>query len=125
MKAWKISSLLVLALLLATTAFASDRGSLTLSDTTSVNGTQLQAGNYNLSWTGNGSNVELSIMKGKKVVATTPARMVEMNSPARDSSNVINTNTDGSRSLSEIRFGGKKYALAIGAESAKAEGNTN
>jgi hypothetical protein len=121
MKALKISSLLALALLLATNTFAADKGSLALPENMNVNGTQLQAGNYKLAWTGNGSNVELSILKGNKVVATTPARMVELNSPARDNANVVNSAADGSRSLSEVRFAGKKYALAIGAESAKAE----
>jgi len=47
--------------------------------------------------------------------------MVDLNSPARDNASVVNTNADGSRSLSEIRFAGKKYALALGAETAKAE----
>jgi len=34
---------------------------------------------------------------------------------------VTNTNSDGHKSLSEIRFSGKKYALALNNESAKAE----
>jgi hypothetical protein len=34
---------------------------------------------------------------------------------------VTKLNGDGSKSLSEIRFSGKKYALALGEESAKAE----
>jgi hypothetical protein len=33
----------------------------------------------------------------------------------------VRKNDDGSRSLSEIRFSGKKYALALGSESAKAD----
>ena len=121
MKALKSLALLALALLLATSAFASNTASFAIEDPININGTHLQAGNYKVSWTGNGSNVELSIMKGNKVLATTPARLVDLNSPARDNASVVNTNADGSRSLSEIRFAGKKYALALGAETAKAE----
>ena len=36
---------------------------------------------------------------------------------------VTSTNSDGHKSLSEIRFSGKKYALAVNNESAKAESN--
>jgi hypothetical protein len=34
---------------------------------------------------------------------------------------VVNTNGDGSRTLSQIRFSGKKYALAIGGDTASAQ----
>jgi hypothetical protein len=47
-----------------------------------------------------------------------------MNVPAYYSSAVVNNNSDGSKSLSEIRFAGKKFALALGGETAKAEGAT-
>jgi len=72
-------------------------------------------------WEGSGPNVELSILKGKKVVATAPARMFELGQSSGYDSAVVRKNDDGSRSLSEIRFSGKKYALALGSESAKAD----
>ena len=113
--------LLGLALLLATSAFAANKGSMQVSDSVTVNGTQLPAGEYTVKWDGAGPNVELNIMQGKNVVATVPARMVDLEkSPNRDSL-MTSTSSDGRRSLSEIRFSGKKYALAINAESAKAE----
>ena len=121
MKALKISGFVVLALMLASSAFAANNGSFSVRDSISVNGTQLQPGDYKVAWSGNGSNVEVNIMKGNKVVATTPAHMVDLNSASRDNASVLNTNADGSRSLSQIRFAGKKYALALGSESAQAE----
>jgi ABC-type phosphate/phosphonate transport system substrate-binding protein len=113
-----------LALLLTTGAFAANKGSLQVSDTVNVSGKQLAPGEYKLAWDGTGQNVELKIMKGKDVVATVPAHIVEMNVPAYYSSAVVNNNSDGSKSLSEIRFAGKKFALALGGETAKAEGAT-
>jgi hypothetical protein len=122
----KISKGLLLgfALLLATSVFAAtNKGSLQVTDTLTVNGKQLPAGDYTVKWDGAGPNVELNIMRGKNVVATVPAHMVDLDqSPNRDSL-VTNVNSDGRKSLNEIRFGGKKFALAISAESAKAESN--
>jgi hypothetical protein len=123
MKTAKMSKglLLGLALLLATSAFASNKGSLAVTDPVSVGGKQLAAGDYKVSWEGNGPNVELSIMKGKNVVATVPAHMIELSSSASSDAAVVSHNSDGTQTLSEIRFSGKKYAFAIGGESARAE----
>ena len=115
------SLLLGMALLLATGAFAANKGSLQVQDPVTVSGKQLPAGDYQLKWDGKGPNVELSILKGNKVVATVPARLVDINQSASSDAAVVRKNEDGSRSLSEIRFSGKKYALAIGEEAATAD----
>jgi hypothetical protein len=113
--------LLGLALLLATSVFAINKGSLEVSEAVIVSGKQIPAGNYTVKWEGNGPDVELNILRGKNVVATTPARMVDLQrTPDRDSAE-ITVNGDGQKALNEIRFSGKKYALAINSESAKAE----
>jgi len=128
MNASKISKglLLGLALLLATSVFAANKGSLQVSDPVTVNGRQIATGEYTVKWEGNGPSVELNILRGKDVVATVPARMIDLDrAPSRDSAVTI-VNSDGHKSLNEIRFSGKKYALAVGAETAKAEsGDTN
>ncbi|HXZ42602.1 MAG TPA: hypothetical protein VEG68_17820 [Terriglobales bacterium] len=114
--------LLGLTLLLATSLFAANnKGSLqTMSDLT-VSGKTLPAGEYSLKWEGSGSNVQLNILKGNKVVATTPARLVDLSQTSNSDAAVIKSNGDGSKSLAEVRFGGKKYALQIGEESGSAE----
>ena len=115
------SLLLGMALLLATGAFAANKGSLQVQDPVTVSGKQLPAGDYQLKWNGKGPNVELNILKDNKVVATVPARLVDINQSASSDAAVVRKNEDGSRSLSEIRFSGKKYALAIGEEAATAD----
>ena len=113
--------LLGLALLLATSGFAANKGTLQVDNPVTVNGKALAAGEYTVKWDGAGPNVELNIMKGKNIVATVPARMLELEqSPNRDAV-VTSTNSNGQKSVSEIRFSGRKYALAVNAESAKAE----
>jgi hypothetical protein len=115
--------LLGLALLLATSGFAANKGSLQVNDPVTINGKSLPAGAYIVKWDGAGPNVELNILKGKNVVATVPAHMLDLEqSPVRDSV-VTSVNSDGHKSVSELRFSGKKYAFAVNAESAKAESN--
>jgi len=123
MKASKISKglLLGLTLLLATSLFAANKGSLQVVDPLIVNGTQIAPGDYTVKWEGAGPTVELNILQGKNVIATVPARLVDLNHTPERNSAVTTVNSDGKKSLNEIRFSGKKYALAVNAESAKAE----
>jgi hypothetical protein len=115
------SLLLGLALLLATTAFAANKGSLNVQEPVTVNGTKLAPGDYKLAWDGTGPSVELSITQGKKVVAKVPARMVTLENPSQGDAAVVKDNGDGTKSLSEVRLSGKKFAFAVGEEAAKAD----
>ena len=99
----------------------SDDATLQVNDPVTVNGKQLGTGEYTVRWDGAGPNVELNIMKGKNVVATVPARMLDLEQAPNRNSIITSTNSDGHKSLNEIRLSGKKYSLAVNAESAKAE----
>ena len=113
---------LTLTILLTASAFAGSethKASMQLFDAVQVNGSQLAAGQYQVQWEGSGPNVELSIVQGKKVLAKTPARLLTLDAKPGNDAVVTNKNTDGSKSVSEIRFAGKKYALALGSESAE------
>ena len=115
------SAVLGLAVLLGTSAFAANKTTLQVQDPLTVSGTQLKPGDYKVEWDGNGPNVEVSILKGKNVIAKVPAHVVELQQASPSDAAVVKKNDDGSRSLSEIRMSGKKYALAVGEEAAKAE----
>jgi hypothetical protein len=107
-------TLLVAVVLIAVNTFAaSNKGSLELQHPASVAGKQLATGNYTIRWDGTGDQVELKIYRGKDVVASTPARLVQVEHPNNNNSAVVNSNPDGTFSLSQIRFGGKHYALEI------------
>jgi hypothetical protein len=110
-----------LAVLLATSAFASDKGSLQVREAIEVNGQRLAPGDYQVRWDGTGSNVEVSIMQGKKEVAKTTAKVVAL-SKAYDYDAAVVDHASGKATVSEVRFAGKKYALALGAAE-KAEMN--
>jgi hypothetical protein len=118
------SLVLGLALMLASSAFASSKASLTLMNPTTVNGTKLKAGDYKLEWEGSGPNVEVSIMQGKTVVAKVPAKMVDLTSAASDNAAVVQKQSDGSQTLAGARFAGKKFALELGQSSDDMQGGS-
>jgi len=102
-----------LAVLLASSAFASNKGSLQVQEAFEVNGQQLAPGEYQVRWDGTGPNVEVSIMQGKKEVAKTTAKVVALDK-AYDYDAAVVEHASGKATVSEVRFAGKKYALAIG-----------
>jgi hypothetical protein len=120
------------ALLLATAIFAADKnkGSLRIPEQVSVNGQALPAGTYTVEWMAetytvklgdSDLNLELRILQGKTIVATVPARMIGLQRSDSWDSVVERKNQDGSRSLLEIHFSGKKYAFALGGEQARTD----
>ena len=101
-----------LALLLATGAFASNKTTLHFDESVDVSGQQLPAGDYQVRWTGTGSNLELSFMQGKKEVAKTTAKMIDLDSPSQTDAAVID-HASGKAAVSQIRFAGKKGAISL------------
>jgi hypothetical protein len=114
--------LLAVVLMLGASAFAANKGAFQLNNTVSVNGKQLRAGDYSVTWDGDGPDVQLNIMKGHKVVAQTPAKVVAIDQASGSNQAVVERNSDGSASLKELRFNGKKFALAISASAAAGAG---
>ena len=110
-----------LAVLLAASAFASNKGSLKVQEAIEVNGQQLAPGEYQVNWDGTGPNVEVSFMQGKKEIAKTTAKVVELDKASAYDAAVVE-HASGKASVSEVRFAGKKYALTLGATD-KAEMN--
>lgn len=109
-------SVLVAALMMATvSAWGGDKRSLHLEYPTNVAGKTLPTGNYNVRWEATGNQVQLEIYQGNKKVASVPASVVQLNSPAAYDSAVL-SNVSGTTSLAEIRFGGRKFALRIAGE---------
>jgi hypothetical protein len=116
--------LLALALSLATSAFAAskeNKGSIQLSDPAAVAGHQLAVGGYKLTWNESGSKVEVMFLSNGKLVATVPAHLIELTRPEAYSHYEVRTKDDGSKILTNVGFGGKKYTLAFGDETTVVE----
>ncbi len=114
-----------LAVLLASSAFASNKGTLRVHESSEVAGQQLAAGEYQLRWDGAGSNVEVSFMQGRKEIAKASAKVVALDK-ASDYDAAIVDHSNGKATVTEVRFAGKKYALALSAtEKAEMSGGSN
>lgn len=111
---------LACAVLFAASAFAANKASFDLQHPTQVAGQELAAGSYKVQWEGTGTDVQLTILRGSKQVATTSAHVIEMKAKSPDTSALVTVNPDGSRSLSQIRLRGKTFALDLGGEGAGA-----
>ncbi len=114
-----------LALLLASSAFASAKASLQLNNPVTVNGTTLKPGDYKIQWEGTGPNVELSIIQGKNVVVKAPARVVDLPAPAPNDAAVTEMHDGAPNSLTSLRFQGKKFALDLAQSSDGMQGGSS
>src|SRR5579864_423409 len=74
----KYMAIAVFLLMVPMALFAAPKNSInvTFNETVTVNGTQVPPGDYRVEWQGTDAAVEASIVKGKKVVATAPATLV-------------------------------------------------
>jgi hypothetical protein len=110
------SVVLALAVLMATSAFAgtTNKGSLHLSEAAQVNGQSVPAGDYQLRWEDTGANVEVSFLQGKKLVTKAPAKVIELKDAFNSDATVVDHSV-ATPTVTEVRFAGKKYALALGA----------
>jgi ABC-type enterochelin transport system substrate-binding protein len=113
-----------LVLALTTSAFAandSHKSGFEISAATQVNGTTIPAGEYTAKWEGSGPTVQVSILQGRKVVATAPAQVVVLDRAASDTQAEVLNGSNGERELKALQFAGKKISLQLGTESAKAQ----
>jgi hypothetical protein len=113
--------LMGMILLLAAGAEAASKGSLVLDKAVSINGTPLAKGEYKLTWEGTGPNIELNVIQSRKIVATVPARLVDLDRAGQQMGYETRMQEDGTTSLTAIFFLGKRYEMQIGPESAAAE----
>ena len=116
MKLNKLSvSLLALGLLGSSAVFAgeSNKTTLKLAETVTLNGKALNPGSYTVDWVGSGPTVQVNILQGKQTVATASAHLTEQG--AKNESNAYGSTAqpDGSRTLTTIYVGGKRTALQI------------
>lgn len=113
MKSMKYVALLAVVISSLTVgAYAKDKneGKFTLSDSVQLGSTQLKAGDYKAVWEGTGADVQVKILQGKNVVATTPAKLVD-HASSQDSVSLGTAN--GTKTLQEIDFRGLKKGLVF------------
>jgi hypothetical protein len=113
----KLSSLMVGAAILLVanvSTFAGGSANVNLSLPASLNGVKLNAGSYNVKWESHSPEATVTFSKGSKVLATVGARVEERDVKYDRDMVLYRTNPDGSYTITEIRFAGKRQVLVFG-----------
>ena len=108
--------LTVLALTLAlsaTATAAAGSGTVSLSSAAQLNGKSLAAGEYKVKWENHSPETDVSFLQGKTSVLTARAKMVDGTQAALWATVVTRDNPDGSKTVREIHFRGKKSFLVF------------
>lgn len=116
MKTSGIISLIVAAGLLAAAAFAKDKdqGKMDLANPAEFGSAELQPGSYKVEWTGSGPNVQVSILQHDRTVATTQAKVIELEQPYAADAVVLRTEKNGQpAAIEQIDFHNRTEALEI------------
>lgn len=92
---------------------ATNKKTLHLPETVVVEGKKLVPGDYRIEWTEQGSDAQVTIFEGKTAVTTLSAHVVPINASNPNDSYSTTTAQDGSKTLTQIAFSGKKYDLAL------------
>jgi hypothetical protein len=96
----------VASLVVLTATARADSKTIRFTEPVTIGTTVLKAGTYTVSWVGNGPEVQVSFMKGDKVVATAQARLVFEKNPHGRSISTI-TRPDNSKILIRLSFSSK------------------
>ena len=110
------ATLMMLALMLVASgwALAKDSANLKLDYAASVHGTQLAAGEYQVSWQTHSPQATVTFKQKKGGVTTAEGMLTERPSKYESNSVVYSTNPDGSRNIIEIRFADSNKVLTFG-----------
>ena len=116
MKSSQFSKSLIFTMTLALATFAyagaAHKGSLHISDPVQVNGKQLPAGDYTVTWDGDGPSVNLHISLDRKELVSAAAKVVPLPKTVSSDAALV-SNNQGQRELTAMRFSGKQIELEI------------
>ena len=79
-----------------------------------LNGTEITPGFYVVEWVTHSPEATVTFTKSGQVVVMAPGKMVERDSKSPADAVVYTNNADGSHTLKELRFAGKKQVLVFG-----------
>lgn len=97
---------------------ASNSANVSLPHAISVNGKQLPKGDYKVKWEGSGSDVQVSFLQGKNVIATASGKVTPRQSKANYTS--FQTTDDGA--LTAVTIDGHRDSIVLDQAQATATG---
>ena len=114
----RLVPVIVVVALAAASAFAKsgtkNEKKLTINQAAALNGAAIPAGSYNVSWSADSGDPTVSFVKGKETLASAQAKWVDRGKKYDQNEVLYSNNSDGSRTIIEIRFAGMSRALVFG-----------
>jgi hypothetical protein len=113
MKCTMISALAILLVAVPMTAFSKGQIEYNVTRPLLVAGSELQPGNYNISWKSNSPEAEVTFaLRGKEAVKV-HGKVVDVTPAPEYDSVKIEPNGSGREEIKEIRFGGMKVKIVF------------
>ena len=114
MKFRSVAQTIVILLLISFSAYAkTSRRPFFLRATVTMNGAEVPAGTYELSWESQDSKVRVTLWKDGQFFATAQGAWVKNGVQYPSDAALLRVNSDGSRSLMEIRLAGEKKSIVL------------
>ena len=114
MKFRSVAQTIVILLLISFSAYAkTSRRPFFLRATVTMNGAEVPPGVYELSWESQNSIVRVTLWKDGQFFATAQGAWVKNGVQYPSDAALLRVNSDGSRSLMEIRLAGEKKSIVL------------
>ena len=114
MKFRSVAQTIVILLLISFSAYAkTSRRPISLQTTVTMNGAEVPAGVYELSWESQNSIVRVTLWKDGQFFATAQGAWVKNGVQYPSDAALLRVNSDGSRTLMEIRLAGEKKSIVL------------
>ena len=113
MKTQKLLLLVVVTLALAFSASAHNSKTLSFRTEVTLNGSKLPSGFYEVNWVAHSPEATVTFVKAGQVVMTAMGKFVDRDIKYNTDAVVYTNNPDGSHTLRELRFAGRKQALVF------------
>jgi hypothetical protein len=109
-------AVVAVCLVASASSFAKSKnsGPLNIADNhVNIGSTQLAPGDYTVQWTGQPNHVQVNVLKGKKIVASTQGKIVTQAKASDENAVVIKTLKNNTKTVAEVDFNNRKEALVI------------
>lgn len=113
MKTPKLILLIVVTLALAFSAAANNSKTLSFRTEVTLNGSKLPTGFYEITWVSHSPEATVTFVKAGQTMITAMGKWVDRDVKYDTDTVVYTNNPDGSHTLLEIRFAGRKQALVF------------
>ena len=113
MKTRKLILLVVVTFAVAFSASANNTKTLSFRTEVTLNGNKLPTGSYEVNWVSHSPEATVTFVKAGQVMMTAMGKFVDRDTKYNADAVVYTNNADGTHTLLEIRFAGRKQALVF------------